>query len=82
MSDERAEELGKVRAGAREAAEALEARAAEALELTKKIENLTGGAPGWYAGMRTKVEAMEALRQARVLLDALEEPDRRVRLRE
>lgn len=48
-----------------EAAEALEARAAEVLELTKLIEELTGGTPEWYAGMG--VEVAEALRQARVL---------------
>ncbi len=81
MSDEQAEKHRKVCARMREAAEALEARAAEVLELTKKIENLTGGTPGWYAGMRTRVEAVETLRQARVLLNALEELDQRTRVR-
>lgn len=44
----------------REAAEALEVRAVEVLELTKLIEELTGGTPEWYAGMR--VEAAETVR--------------------
>ena len=64
MSGEQAEGLGGVRARAREAAEALEAQAAGTLELTRRIEDLTGGTPEWYTGMRARVEAAEALRQA------------------
>lgn len=71
MSEERAEELGEVRARALKASRKLEVRAAEVLELTERIEALTGGTTGWYRGMRTRVEAAEALRQTRVLLDTL-----------
>ncbi len=81
MNAERAEELGEVRARAREAAEALEARAADVKELTKRIEDLTEGTPSWYSGMRTRVEAAEALRLARVLARTLEELDERTRVR-
>ncbi len=55
-----------------EAAESLEAQGSEVLQHTKKIENLTGGAPGWYAGMRTRVEAGAPQRQARVLMGTRE----------
>ncbi len=70
-SDERQQELRDLHGRAREAAEALEVRAAEVLELTERIEALTGGTTGWYRGMRTRVEAAETLRQTRVLLDTL-----------
>lgn len=79
MSDEWEEELGEVRARAREASEALEARAGEALQLTKRIEELNDGTPGWYRGMRTRVEAAETVRQVNVLLRALGDLDRSVR---
>jgi hypothetical protein len=72
VDDERRRELLEIRGRAREAAEALEARAAEVLELTKRIEDLTDGTPGWYPGMRARVEAAEALRQVRVLVRTLE----------
>lgn len=75
MSDGQAEELGEVRARALEASEALEAQAAEVLALAKRIENLTGGTPGWYAGMRTRVEAGETLRQVLVLVRTLRHLD-------
>lgn len=52
MSEERGEELGEVRAKALEASGELEARAAEVLELAKRIEELTDGTPGWYPGMK------------------------------
>lgn len=52
------------------------------LELTERIEALTGGTTKWYGGMRTRVEAREALRQARVLVRTLEELDQRPRVRE
>ena len=71
MSDERAEKLGEVRARALEASEAMEVQAAEVLDLTKRIEELTDGTPGWYPGMRTRVEAAEARRQAHVLVRTL-----------
>jgi len=67
--DERRRELREVHGRMREAAEALEVRAVEVLELTKLIEELTGGTPEWYAGMR--VEAAETVRQARVLARTL-----------
>ncbi len=51
----------------------MERHAAEVLEMTREIEALTEGTPGWYRGMRTRVEAAETLWQARVLLDTLEE---------
>ncbi len=79
MSDERAEELGEVHARAREAAEALEAQASKMLELTKQIEGLTGGTTDSYAGMRTKVEARETLRQIRVLARTMDKLDERLR---
>ncbi len=75
MSEEQAEELGEIRARAREAAEALERRSVEVLELTRRIETLTGGTGEWYPGMRMRVEAQEALRQARVVVRALEDSD-------
>ncbi len=81
MSDEREEELGEVRASAREASEALEARAGEVLRLTERIQELTDGTPGWYRGMRTRVEAAEALRQARVFVRTLEDLDKDARAR-
>ena len=81
MSEEQAENLGEVRARAREVAEALEGRAAEALELTERIEALTGGTSDSYAGIRTRVEAAEALRQARVLVRTLDILDERSRER-
>ena len=81
MSDEREEELGEVRARAREASEALEARAVEALQLARRIQELTNGTPGWYRGMRTRVEAAEVLRQARVFVRTLEDLDKGARAR-
>lgn len=72
MSGEQAEELGEVRARAREAAEVLEAQAAEVMGFAKRIEEPTGSTPEWYPGMRTRVEAEETLRQARVLVRAME----------
>ncbi len=82
MDDERRRELLEIHARAREAAEALEAQAAEVLELAKRIEELTEGTPGWYPGMRTRVEAAEALRQARVLVRALGDWDGSMRVGE
>lgn len=78
MRDEQAEDLGKVRGKAREAADALKVQAADALALTRQIEDLTGGTSEGYAGMRTRVEAAEALRQARLLVRTLEHLDERV----
>lgn len=75
MAEARSSELGEVRDRVREAAGSLEAWAVEVLKLTKKIEDLTGGTPGWYAGMRTRVEAAETLCQARVLVRAMEHLD-------
>lgn len=75
MHDERAEGVGEIHGKAREAAAALEARSADRLELTKRIEELTSGAPGWYAGMRTRVEAGATQRQARVPMGTLEKLD-------
>lgn len=78
-SDERQQELRELHGRARKAAEALEVRAAEVLELTERIEALTGGTSGWYPGMRTRVEAAETARQVRVLLRALGDLDGSVR---
>ena len=72
MDGERRRELLEVRSRAREAADALGVRAAEVVELTKRIEDLTGGTPGWYPGMRARVEAGETLRQVRTLMRTLE----------
>lgn len=71
MDDERRSELRETHGKAHEAAEDLKAQAAEVLELVKRIEELTDGTPGWYTGMRTRVEARETLRQVRVLARAL-----------
>ncbi len=79
MSEEPGEELGEVRAKALEASGELEARAAEVLELAKRIEELTDGTSGWYPGMRTRVEAEETVRQACLLLRALGDIDRSAR---
>ena len=81
MSDEREEGLGEVRVRAREASEVLEAWAVEALQLTKLIEELTDGTPGRYRGRRTRVEAAEALRQARLFVRTLEDLDKGARAR-
>ncbi len=81
MSEERAEDLGEVRARAVRASEALEAQAAEVLELAKRIEELTNGTPGWYPGMRARVEADETVRQVRVLVRALGDLDSSMRTR-
>ena len=75
MDDEWRRELLEIRGRALEASEALEVQAAEVLDLTKRIEELTDGTPGWYTGMRTRVEAAETLRQTRVLVRTLEKLD-------
>ncbi len=73
MSEDHRLRLRETHRRACEAARALEAHAAEVLRLTKEIEALTDGTPGWYRGMRTRVEAAETLWQARVLVRTLEE---------
>ena len=45
------------------------------MEFTNRIEEFTGGTPGWYAGMMTKVDVTETVRQVRVLACALEKLD-------
>lgn len=71
MDDGRRTEIQELQGKAREATEALEARGAEVLELTKRLENLTVDTRARYPGVRTRVEAAEALRQARVLVRTL-----------
>ncbi len=68
MSAEQAGDLGEVRARTRETVEAMQAQASEALELTRRIGKLTGGTSSSYAGMRTRVEARETLRQLLVVV--------------
>ncbi len=75
MSAEQAGDLGEVRARTRETVEAMQAQASEALELTRRIEKLTGGTSSSYAGMRTRVEARETLRQVRLLAGTLKKLD-------
>ncbi len=78
MDDEaRRRELLDTHGRAHKTAQALETHAAEVLRLTREIEALTDGTPGWYRGMRTRVEAGAALWQVRVLLDTLAELERR-----
>lgn len=76
MSEEGADELGEVRTRVLEASRELEAQASEVLELGKRIEELTDGTPGWYPGMRARVEAAETLRQVRVLVRTLGDLER------
>lgn len=71
MDDEWRRELLEIRGRALEASEALEVQAAEVLDLTKRIEELTEDTPGRYPGMRARVEAAETVRQVRVLVRAL-----------
>ncbi len=73
MSEDHRLQLRETHHRARDTARALEAYAAEVLRLTREIEALTDGTPGWYRGMRTRVEAAETLWQARVLVRTLEE---------
>jgi hypothetical protein len=51
----------------RDAADALHARAAQIVDLTKRLETLTKDTPTWYAGMRARVEDRAALEQAEEL---------------
>ena len=75
MSSEQAGDLGKVRARTQETVEAMEAQASEVLELARRIETLTGGTSDSYAGMRTRVEARETLRQVLLLAGTLKKLD-------
>ena len=79
MSEERDGELGELRERARQTAQMLQEQSEELLKTAGRIEALTDGTPEWYPGMRTRVEAQEALRQVRVLLRALGDSDRSVR---
>ncbi len=67
MRDERAEDLGEVRARAREAVETFETQATEILELAKRIEDLTDGTrhdpalqPGTDRGQGQQAQARKA----------------------
>ena len=51
----------------------LEAKTAEILDMTQKLERLTKDTPAWYADTRARVEARAALEQEEELGRVLEE---------
>jgi hypothetical protein len=57
----------------REAADNLQAKAAEIHELTKRLEELTKDTEAWYTATRARVEARATLDQAEEVRRVLEE---------